>query len=997
MKNIRYINAGAGSGKTFTLTELLSDLIAKKETTPSRVILTTFTKNASEEFKTKAREKLISKGLHESASQMDAAMIGTVHSIAFSFVKKYWYLLGLGADAQMMEEDETTEYIAKTLSSVATAEDIRVFHHYTEHFDIKITKSTKLDYGFWNEDVNALVTNAETFGVGNLERSLDESLALLQRMFPGKDDTDEAFALQKDVIKRIFRIATEWHALYSRYKVENNLISFNDMEKHFLTLLSIPQVREDISESFDYVFVDEFQDSNPTQIRIFDILSDIVGKGSFWVGDPKQAIYDFRGCDTALVSAVTDIIERKAESKEEGFTFDKLPNSYRSDPYLVNLTNKAFTDVFEGILSKDKVVLNSARKDVLPPDVPKAMHWVPIPRPLPSGRGSTSKEVLNDAIARQVSEILRGEHKIKSIYDKEAEVLRAPKASDIAILCRSNTDCDGVNTALHKIGIRTTRSLSADCGHEEVSIILGVLNYIQGGTDLLDAELASLLAGSPVAQMIENGGADRSLSLFAKLDDLRSRLRGKPVSYIVSSVIAAFDMERMVYKWNNGEERMNVLESIKNLSASYEETCLKSQKAATLGGFISELSSSPIVVDSKVQEGGVNVMTYHGSKGLEWNIVILCNLDKDELSLTTFLKRNYIGVNHRRLSPPTPDNLYSEFMIRYIPRFTSSSSKLPDDVTAILTREKDFSSTKEDVRREISRLLYVGATRARDYLITASSKVDKLTWLDNVGLPPVKYGKKSPTGGNIKIWGPNAPDSFLESIDPDADVPTEKEFSRPVMKETEKKGSFSKKYLSPSQIEKGDKDSGVKIELVFPEKGTRSERITVSGKINSYSAFGTCIHNIFACHIPGEDSSAKAANQRNAERIVEGFDMKEILPHPEEIIRAEETLYSFLERKYGKAKNVFHEMPFTLKEENTGSIITGEIDLIWETDEGCVIVDFKNYPGFDNVTDPESEFYAGKYSPQMRSYCSAVKAAEKEVRDVLIFYSVQGKIVTMGW
>ena len=77
--------------------------------------------------------------------------------------------------------------------------------------------------------------------------------------------------------------------------------------------------------------------------------------------------------------------------------------------------------------------------------------------------------------------------------------------------------------------------------------------------------------------------------------------------------------------------------------------------------------------------------------------------------------------------------------------------------------------------------------------------MDKLTWLDNVGLPPVKYGKKSPTGGNIKIWGPNAPDSFLESIDPDADVPTEKEFSRPVMKETEKKRSFSKKYLSPSQ------------------------------------------------------------------------------------------------------------------------------------------------------------------------------------------------------
>ena len=127
MKNIRYINAGAGSGKTFTLTELLSDLIAKKETTPSRVILTTFTKNASEEFKTKAREKLISKGLHESASQMDAAMIGTVHSIAFSFVKKYWYLLGLGADAQMMEEDEieiAVQVNGKVRATISVPKDI---------------------------------------------------------------------------------------------------------------------------------------------------------------------------------------------------------------------------------------------------------------------------------------------------------------------------------------------------------------------------------------------------------------------------------------------------------------------------------------------------------------------------------------------------------------------------------------------------------------------------------------------------------------------------------------------------------------------------------------------------------------------------------------------------------------------------------------------------------------------------------------------------------
>ena len=105
MKNIQYINAGAGSGKTRTLTDKLSQLIQEGETTPSRVILTTFTERAAEEFRQKARARLVANGLHDRVAELDSAMIGTVHSVALRYIRKYWYLLGLGADVKPIPEE----------------------------------------------------------------------------------------------------------------------------------------------------------------------------------------------------------------------------------------------------------------------------------------------------------------------------------------------------------------------------------------------------------------------------------------------------------------------------------------------------------------------------------------------------------------------------------------------------------------------------------------------------------------------------------------------------------------------------------------------------------------------------------------------------------------------------------------------------------------------------------------------------------------------------
>ena len=281
MKDINYINAGAGSGKTYALTEKFTELIKSGQTTPSRVILTTFTKRAAAEFRLKARERLVSEGMHSAAAELDSAKIGTVHSVAERYIARYWYLLGLGAGVKPMPEEETDFYISSTLSGVATPEDLRLFGEYAEAVQLKQSKGTKVDYDFWKGDVRKLIEKAETFSVEDLAASEARSLALFEDMFPEVLTGDPVRMLQREVLKRVFQIAQRWRSDFKDYKKAHNLVSFNDMEQYFIELLKLDEVRKDIADSVDYVFVDEFQDSNPTQVKIFDMLSDIVKKESF--------------------------------------------------------------------------------------------------------------------------------------------------------------------------------------------------------------------------------------------------------------------------------------------------------------------------------------------------------------------------------------------------------------------------------------------------------------------------------------------------------------------------------------------------------------------------------------------------------------------------------------------------------------------------------------------------------------------------------------------
>ena len=200
MKNVTYINAGAGSGKTYTLTKLLSEKLSEKNSNnasvikPSQVILTTFTELAASEFREKARQQILEAGNLDAAAQMDSAAIGTVHSVALRFIQKFWYLLDYGADIQIISERDEDFYMSQSLARIVSERDeqgnlkkqaeLKAFREFRDYYDISDGYSQP-DYLFWQRHLNDIVEKMEYYDVDEVEESIQKSLETIRAIYKG--------------------------------------------------------------------------------------------------------------------------------------------------------------------------------------------------------------------------------------------------------------------------------------------------------------------------------------------------------------------------------------------------------------------------------------------------------------------------------------------------------------------------------------------------------------------------------------------------------------------------------------------------------------------------------------------------------------------------------------------------------------------------------------------------------------------------------------------
>ena len=1005
MKNIKYINAGAGSGKTYFLTNTFAEHVEKGECTPAQVILTTFSEKAAADIKRNARSRFIEKKLLSQATELDAANIGTVHSIAYKFIRKYWYLLGISASCEVMNDDNKNAYIALTLGEAADPEDIAAFRAYVEKIGLKKMMSSKFDYDFWREAVSKIISTADSMGIADLTESREKSLERIDTVFAGY----EHYEAVRDCAARIFNIAIRWRKSFEDYKRRNSIIEYNDMENYFLAMLKDPKyvlVQNEIRESVKYVFVDEFQDSNPKQLEIFDRLSDLVEK-SYWVGDPKQAIYGFRASDTTLVQAVTDSIRGSEEAGVPGFETDTLDISRRSLEPLVNFANDVFVRVFPELRNEDVALKPDHRKESLPGNVPNLQHWDGALKPgnlLKSGkRGASKLPNKDDAIrglASEVRRILDGRSEIKEVFDKDTRKLRAVKASDIAVLCRTNGDIGKIASIFSAYGIPVVVNGSADADRLEIRLVLLMLNYILGDSRLLTAELSKLWFGRSLKDVLDKD-YDEIAKITEPLKEYRKELSDKGLTSIVRGLIVRMGLLDRCAKWGDYENRRDNLMALIQNARDYEADCLTLGESATLEGFIDRIEAGKIGVEGYADDG-VNLVTYHGSKGLQWPLVIMFSLNNDLLSDRQIAKNYLFDIVSVRMGNPTADNLYPGYYLTYSPKLNIVyNGGLPDAIRNGInevTGVGNYSDYKDAQIKEGRRLLYVCVTRARDILIEVGLHGKKMNFLsDTLGRINEGTGWGAITDINWadgtlqEIWGPGTPKFYyremVEEEPPVADSVTTYKYRKQESPNTE----TAAKRISPSSIQSDDLVSAT-TPLCLNDDGLPFPQLITKASKADDDEVGTCLHDIFAVLDPGCSHQRMIAL---AGAIIGRHGLLKVLTSPEAVVSSMETLFGFLTETFGEAVRIEHELPFC--DISGGRTMVGSMDFVWYTSENeCVLVDFKNLPNADrNVLTPSDRRFLGHYAPQLASYRDTLVKGGFTVKASLIYLAMQGKIVSL--
>ena len=1042
----KFISAGAGSGKTYRITTDVAKMVKDGILNPDQVIMTTFTKAAAQELREKAKKELTNLGLHQAAQQMEHALIGTVHSVANTFLTKYWYLLGIMPDAAAMEEKELQMYRDHSLRGLLDPKNRAFLFKFAETYNIGYEHhehKSGINYEFWKKDLCQVLDYMQWYAIdekqweeskkttesfiicldepkddsdlmgcakkviaevesvlNNMKSPRDKAKAEMQRISSFKNHdlsadelkelkdiakgrckdakntkqflvyfeaakvfTKESANDQREYASLIFDLASRWQKEYRQYKDEHHLIDFNDMEEMFLKLLNMKEVQEDITSRYTHLFVDEFQDSNPMQVNIFKKLSELLN--TTYVGDKKQAIYGFRGSDTELTAAVADSIQDT----------EHLEHSYRSVELLVNFSNAIFSQVFSQ-MTDEKVKLSMPEENG---------NTTPVEHPLRLWPNKGDKDLAQHILQLMLKEGI------------------APK--DIAVLARTNDNLDQLADELHALKVPVCRE-SNDIKESRAGRLMKALLTLVNtpSNQLARAEVAYLTeSGYHVTKIIEdrldhlasdNKHNDylKDVPILKRLFQLRkfrsveeekfpTNLLGyQSISSLVESLVIELDLYALVQSWENALAEETNLQVLIDLARKYEDYATKLAQPATVAGFIEFFTGQK--QDGAANEDGVRLYTYHKSKGLEWKVVILLSVEDDASDATKIATRSMLGCHHHRNQKPTADNPNPPMTISLVRNIYGGTNAAKAAVTSRLQKHKLWEEVSKQEIDENARLLYVGVTRAREILILAPKEKDgavSLDWFRSVGVDSIKQV----LDGNEyqDIFGVGMPFHVDYKDDHELLWP-EQTLNRVHQLAAEFSPLNNMLYIVPSKAGKTPHDIKIindhenRMEINYNPKGAED------------ALMGDFIHQVFCCCDDGI-----SAKQIEELRNSYGFS-KDNMEKPEQLLDSWSYLIATLEKHYGKSINRHHEKPFRHLDEN-GHLVKGYMDLIWETEDAYVIVDYKTCPGnYSQVFDPTNKLYAGRHGDQLDCYQRALEAeGKKRVIARVIYYPVTQFVV----
>jgi ATP-dependent helicase/nuclease subunit A len=740
-------------------------------------------------------------------------------------------------------------------------------------------------------------------------------------------------------VRTLFICAGEALDAYQAYKSERGLMDFIDQEALALDVLRDPVMAARLGERIARVFVDEFQDSSPLQIAIFTAMAELVD-ASTWVGDPKQAIYGFRNADSALTQAAFDGVAATATEPQE-----VLATSYRSRKGIIDFVNAAFGPAFTamGLAAADHAFSGTARTEDGFAHAPFAVWWL-------DGKVDLQYAALaagiRDAIADGADWLM---------FDKEAKANCPLRAGDVAVLCRSHADILRVATALSQLGVKVAVERDGLARTPHVELVMAAFRWVADPTDRLAlAELARFFTDDPrsdlwlqaVSAEDQDAALQAAVPISPALNGLRETILSLTPADLVDALIVLPEVIRRIETWGDVAARLDDLEALRGFARAYEASCASSGAPATPSGLVLSLAADEPRRPKSLQADAVKVMTYHGAKGLEWPMVVLTGLNREPKP------RLFEPVAEAEGALDWRDPLAGRW-IRYWPwPYASQSKDVGLDEAALTSTLGQQAALR--ARQEETRLLYVGVTRARDYVIFAPPTKGELKWLqvldgDQPGHVALPSGAANTLAAGAESWparvSPMAVDDALAAsvVRPAYVRLTRQIRDRPALHRRPSGETATQPYVVIERVQLGPR---------LPFIGTPD-----------MLSLGEAVHAIFAADRTDQPATARLTR---AEAILARWNVHQVKAL--DVLDACDRLHTHLSSLWPTGR-LHRETPVFARLGN--QLVSGRIDLLAEHDAGFAVIDHKSFPGSRDTWDAR----AVGYGPQLGLYAEALEAA----------------------
>lgn len=802
----------------------------------------------------------------------------------------------------------------------------------------------------------------------------------------------------------VFSVASIGLSAYAAWKEQRGLVDYVDMIDHALSLLEVEDVRAELATRLQLLVVDEFQDSSPVQLALFSRLHALCGR-SLWVGDRKQCIFEYAGADPSLMEAVSHWVQ------ERGGQTEVLGNNYRSRREIVNLVSALFSRAFATHGHAPEEVITEAASNASQVD-----HPLP-----PVGVWWVDNQHHNDAIAEGIQRLL-ADPTATPVWDSTSQSRRPLRASDIAVLVATNAHAEKVATALAQRGVKAALPRTGLMKTPEGTLLTCALRYLADRHDTLaSAELEALtglpdgdhevwLARRVAAHDAKDFGA--SGDAMRALDKLRPRLPQMAPSEVVDQVLATLDVAHLAWRWPDPKQRIANLDALRGLVTAYESRATYLREAASLEGLLRYFDETQIAIKQQDEErasdeqhvvglgDAVVLSTYHKSKGLEWPVVVLADLDRES-------RRDVFDVHPEtdRVSFDADDPLGKRW-IRYWPWPLAAQRNAPLRDRAEASNVGKRLAQRES--RERVRLLYVGFTRAKDHLVIAipvNKKGErKSAWLDELRDaqgPLLELPEPDATAATLRVRGTQTDKGEFKTrvwqlsgsetvMPPSTDAARywyETPTSRRVGVTATSPESPLRYVINPSEaVESG---------LALPSaKVVSSERLShrlpfESPKGKTWDEVGNAIHAFLAAD---EAYLEPAERHALAGRILTASSLDGAFTS-EALLAASNALRAFVTQRWPNAK-WYREVPVAAVIDTPAGAraVQGTIDLWLETEDGGIVIDHKSFPG----ASAQWHEQALKHAPQLFTYGLALRAAGKRVLGYFVHFVIGGGVVEVG-